>query len=545
MTRLRAILLLLLLGLVMPGPVQADDNEAYTKVLDRLTSVQHFSDRPVLFIIGFDTTKSMSVEFDRAKRITQLILSRYGAPTDSVFVFGFANKPEVLPATSSPKEIPAQGSDKVLGTLNEGILSLPRSSEFGTVFGRAKLFALQKATELGKSRNVVVMLFSDNNSELEMGTDERKKLEALEASTTAAETIPLLSQGVSPLWMTLYTNSFPDSRPLPGPDGETDLESPRLAWAARRMGTQVLEFIEPANPRISSFPATVSVQFLGPVQPDTASLMVDGQGAQKAEFREGRASWSLPTLKPGSHVLVAQAVLPDGKVRNAELPITVASGGGGEPGAGTAGSPPGSSSGTNPGPGADSSSSPALRTSPTPSASPSPGSTLPEEGGSGAPWVLLLLLAAAAVGVFLLSTKPARVRVVGPQGEESYVLAKGGVLRLGGTARVENELIFSDPSLSETIAEVRGGGFGKAVIAPNPALKDGTVEVETDDGHMATENGEPLLTTATVTWTSARGQKEVYSVIKEGAQKGGGAGSGEHFGGGALAGDDDGGDWRS
>lgn len=533
MTRLWRITLALLCLALLGQPVSADDSEAYTKVLDRLTSVEHFSDRPVLFIIGFDTTKSMSVEFDRAKRVTQLILSRYGAPGDAVFVFGFANKPAVLPGTTTPKAIPMDGSDKVLATLNEGILSLPRSSEFGTVFGRAKLFALEKAQELGRQRNVVVLLFSDNNSELEMGTDERKKLEVLESSsTTSAETIPLMSQGVSPLWMTIYTNSFPDATPLAGPDGKTGLDSPRLAWAARRMGSQVLEFIEPANPRITAFPADVSVQFLGPVQPAEASLTVDGQDARKATFSDGRASWSLPALEPGSHLLFAQAVLPDGKVRTAELSITVSN----RPD--TSPTPPSAAS------------TGGVAPSPTPTAAaalPSPSPTPAEKqegGGFPIPLALLIILAAIAAGIFLLSTRPARFRVIGPRGEESFVLPKGQSVRIGGTARVEGERIFADSSLSETIAQVASTGFGKARISPNASLKDGSVEVETDEGATVTDSGETLLTSATVTWTSPRGLKEVFSVVKEESSTSSAAGS-EHFGGESGAGGDDGGDWRS
>ena len=530
MTRIWLTILLALL--LLSGVATADDNEAYTKVLDRLTSVDHFSDRPVLFIVGFDTTKSMSVEFDRAKRVTQLILSRYGAPGDSVYVFGFANKPVVLPATASPKAIPGEGSDKVLATLNEGILSLPRSSEFGTVFGRAKLFALQKAGEFGAQRNVVVMLFSDNNSELEMGTDERKKLEALEKSTTEAETIPLLSQGgSSPLWMTLYINSFPDSTSLAGPDGETG-ESPRLAWAARRQGTQVLEFIEPANPRVSSFPVSVSVQFLGPTQPAEASLTVDGKNPRKASFADGRATWTLDSLDKGNRLLVAQAVLPDGKVRNAELSITVAAGG-------PAASP---SPRLSPGP----QGTPGVRSTPAgPSASPSPGPSEEEEGGSMAPLFLLALLVVAGIVVGLMSAKPASVRVIGPQGEESFVLPKRRVLRIGGAARVEGDLVFGAGTLGETIATVTSTGFGKAQVAPNANLREGTVEVETDEGNTVLQSGETLLTSATITFTSARGLKEVFTVVKEDANAKS-AGAGEHFGGGAAgASDDDGADWRS
>ena len=526
MKRISGLLLCLLLLL---APALADDNEAYTKVLDRLTSVSHFSDRPVLFIVGFDTTKSMSVEFDRAKRVTQLILSRYGAPGDEVYVFGFANKPAVLPATASPKAIPTAGPDKVLATLNEGILSLPRSSEFGTVFGRAKLFALEKTKEFGGKKNVLVLLFSDNNSELEMGTDERKKLEALEkTAATSSETIPLLSQGASPLWMTLYANRFPDTTPLAGPDGETDLESPRLAWAARRMGTQVLEFIEPSNPRIETFPADVSVQFLGPVQPKEASLTVDGKQVGKSGFDDGRANWSLDSLEPGSHLLFAQAVLPDGKVRTAELPITV--------GRGVAKTPEPKPSPDGPPPAA--SGTPAQ-------ASPTPAAPVEEEPGSMAPLILLALLAAIGAAVFLMSTKPARVRVIGGHSEESYHLPKGKVLRIGGVSRVDGELVYSDPALSESIATVTSAGFGKAKVAPASSLKDGTVEVETDEGQTVLDSGETLTTSATITWTSPRGSQLVFTVVKEDAPSQKVEDSG-HFGGGSSGGDDDSsGDWRA
>jgi hypothetical protein len=531
------ILLALLLLAACLGPARADDSEPYTRVLDRLTSVEHFSDRPVLFIIGFDTTKSMSVEFDQAKRVTQLILSRYGAPGDSVYVFGFANKPQVLPGTTRPKTIPGKGAEKVLATLNEDILSLPRSSEFGTVFGRAKLFALQKAREFGAKRNVVVLLFSDNNSELEMGKDERKKLVALEASSThQSETIPLFSQGVSPLWLTLYTNSFPDTTPLAAPEGASGADNPRLAWAARRMGSQVLEFIEPANPRIDSLPARVSVQFLGPTEPHQASLTVDGKELGKSSFHDGRASWSVDSLTPGGHLLFAQAILDDGKVRTAELQVTMGRGGGAStPSAtGANGNPP------SPGPSASPPASPATA---TPSSSPTPAAG--ESVGSMAPLVLLLILAALAAGVFLLGTRPARVRVIGPNAEESFLLARGRTLRLGGTARVEGELVFADPALSESIAELTGSGFGKARVAPNTGLRDGSVEVETDEGQTVLEAGETLLTSATITWTSPGGRKEVFTVVNE--QSGGAASASEgHFGGqAALSSDSDGGDWRS
>ncbi len=523
--------IILWLSLLLATPVLANDNEAYTKVLDRLTSVPHFSDRPVLFIVGFDTTKSMSLEFDRAKRVTQLILSRYGAPGDQVYVFGFANKPSVLPTTASPKTIPTDKPDAVLATLNEGILSLPRSPEFGTVFGRAKLFGLEKAKEYGGKKNVLVLLFSDNNSELEMGVDERKKLEALESTAaTDSETIPLISQGASPLWMTLYSNSFPDSTPLAGPDGETDRENPRLAWAARRMEAGALEFTEPSSSRIEKFPAKVSVKFIGSVQPKEANLTVDGKRVGKTTFASGEASWTLETLQPGTRLIFAQAVLPDGKVRTAELAVTVGKGQGSDPtpdnGSGSGATPP----------------KPAetpIATSPTPSAPDS------EESGSLAPFIILGLLAAVGAAVFLMSTKPARVRVLGPHSEESYHLHKGKTLRIGGASRVEGELVFSDASLPETIATVQSTGFGNAKVAAASSIKDGTVEVETDEGQTVLEAGETLLTSATITWTSSRGSKLVYSVVKEDAPSQKVEDSG-HFGGGSSSSEDDGGgDWRA
>ena len=206
-----------ILLLLVAGSACAQDNEAYTRVLDKLTSVNHFPDRPILFIIGFDTSKSMSVEFDRSKKLTQTILSRYAAPGDMVYIFGFADKPSVLEATSSPTALTPENPDKQLAAINESLLSLPRSSAKGTVFGRAKLFSLEKAQEFGKDKNVVVLLFSDNNSEIEMGTDERDRLKQLESSVaTRAETVPLYSQGVSRLWLTLYANGFPATAPLAG-----------------------------------------------------------------------------------------------------------------------------------------------------------------------------------------------------------------------------------------------------------------------------------------------------------------------------------------
>lgn len=520
--------------LCLAGPTFADDAEAYTKVFDRLTSLSHFSERPVLFMVGFDTTKSMSVEFDRAKRVTQILLSRYGAPGDSIYIFGFANHPAVLPATKNPKLLPAQGVDSVLATLNEGILGLPRSSEFGTVFGRAKLFALEKASEYGKNRNVVILLFSDNNSELEMGKDERKKLEAMESSlTTKAETIPLLSQGVSPLWLTLYANSFPDSTRLVGPDGEKDLENPRLAWAARRVGSQVLQFIEPANPNLSSFPAGVSVQFLGPTQPKEATLTVDGKNSQKASFSEGRASWTLEALEPGSHLLFAQAVLPDSKVRTAEMTVQVQNGAASTGSDATGDGSSGEDSGTPATP------SPLV----TPVATPTPTPEVEEESSPG-PWILLVIAAAVAGGIYLLSTKPARLSVLGPNGKESFLLTKGKVLRIGGSPRVESDAVFTDPALSESIAHVVGQGFGKAKVFPSGPLSDGSVEIDTDEGHSVLESGELLATTATITWTSDRGNKEIFTLVKEDGTSG--KGESEHFGGQEATSDGtNDADWRS
>ena len=128
------------------------------------------------------------------------------------------------------------------------------------------------------------------------------------------------------------------------------------------------------------------------------------------------------------------------------------------------------------------------------------------------------------------------------------MLPKGRTLRIGGGARVEGDLIFADASLSETIAQVTSSGFGKAKVAPNSGLREGAVEVETDEGTAVLESGENLLTSATVTWTSPRGLKEVYSVVKEegSSQSAQGSGGGEHFGGDSSSGDDGGGgDWRS
>lgn len=168
-----------------------------------------------------------------------------------------------------------------------------------------------------------------------------------------------------------------------------------------------------------------------------------------------------------------------------------------------------------------------------------------------APLLALLVLGAIAAGIFLLSTRPARVRVIGPSSEESFLLPKGRALRIGGDVRVEGDLVYADATLPETIAQVTSTGFGKAIISPNSSLREGTVEMETDEGQTVLESGETLLTSATVTWTSPRGRKEVYSLVKEDSStsaRGGGAESG-HFAGGSSpsAGTDssDSGDWRS
>lgn len=535
MNRLWAIGFLFLALLITPG--LADDSEAYTTVLDRLTSIDHFSENPILFVVGFDTTKSMSVEFDRAKRVTQLILSRYGAPGDSVFIFGFANKPTILPQTLAPKVLPSKGIDQVVASLNEAITSMPRSSDFGTIFGRAKLFALEKVKEVGDKRNVAVLLFTDNNSELDMGVNEREKLKATEASLKVrSETFPLKSQGVSKLWMTLYVNDFPDRTKLVTPDGSSDVDSPRLAWAANRMGSQSLSFTAPANPKIESLPLEVAVHFLGPVAPKQASLIIDGKEIGKTGFDEGRAGWTISELAPGSHLLFAQAVLSDGKVRTAELPITV----------GLKAASGSSANNTNTSP--DAASDPLAATpEATAEVSASPDNQANEkEEGSFAPLIFLGILGLAGLAVYLLSTKPARVRLIGPRLEESYALARGQTLRLGGAARVADELVFSDPALAETIAIVSGQGFGKAKIAPVEP-KDGSVELETSEGIFVTESGEELLTTVSITFTSPRGQKEVYTLVKE-EQKASSSGGEGHFAGSGPAGENNessGGDWRS
>ena len=513
--------LLLLLSLCTVGICQ--ENEAYTRVLDKLTSIQHFSDRPVLFIIGFDTSKSMSVEFDRSKKLTQTILSRYAAPGDSVYIFGFADKPSVLANTQTPQQLQVTQVEKQIASLNEGLLSLPRSSAKGTVFGRAKLFSLEKAQEVGASQNTVVMLFSDNNSEIEMGTDERERLKNLEAQiASTAETIPLQSKGVAHLWLTLYTNSFPNTSPLAGPDGATDLDNPRLAWAARRVGSQTLEFIAPSSSRVEGNSTEVTVQFLGSSEPRSATLTVDGKDSQKTSFQDGRASWSLNDIQPGSHLLFAQAELADGKVRTAEKEVTFA--------AVQAPTPTPTQA--------------APVQTPEPVVTPTPE---PEKKESGSfpiiPFIILLVIGAV---LYFASMKSIKIRVIGPDSEESFLLPKGKSVRLGGKARVENDLLFTSGELKETIASVRCLPFGKAKIFVNGNLREGTVEVETDEGYSVGETGEPLITSATCTFIDERNRKQVFTFVKEDAS-GPGAEEAEHFGSGIDSGGDSssGGDWRS
>ena len=494
--------------------VSAKEEEAYTRVLDSLTGIHHFAKRPVLFIIGFDTSKSMSVEFDRSKKLTQTILSRYSAPGDSVFVFGFADKPSVLEATKEPRLISRDKPDSQIASINEGLLSLPRSKAKGTVFGRAKLFALEKMAELGRNKNVVVLLFSDNNSEIEMGTNERERLQSLERSVaTNSETMPLSSQGVAPLWLTLYTNSFSHKVPLAGPDGQTNLDNPRLAWAARRVGSQTLQFVSPASPRIESNNFEVTVQFLGSSEPKSATLTVDGQEQQHSAFREGRASWELSDLEPGSHLLLVQAVLADGKVRTQEMQIQQQ----------------------------------AVR-EPTTLPSPQPTKSEPETPeNSSFPFLPVIILAALGAGVYFLSLKPVRVRVIGPDSEESFLIPKGKSLRIGGKPRVESDLVFLEGDLKETIASIRCLSFGKPKIFLDHNLREGSIEGETDEGYSVGESGEPLSTSATLIFSSERGHKKVFTLVKEDAS-GARAEESEHFGASSRSGEEastDGGDWRS
>lgn len=524
-TSLRQFITLLFILLASVSPTLSQENEAYTRTLDRLTSVKHFSDRPVLFLIGFDTSKSMSVEFDRSKKLTQTILSRYSVPGDSVFIFGFADQPSVLPATEKPRTISTSNPDREIASINESLLSLPRSSAQGTVFGRAKLFALEKAQEFGADKNVVVLLFSDNYSEVEMGNNERERLKDLEKKVTAeSETLPLLSQGVSPLWLTFYTNSFPNTTTLLGPDGKSGGDNPRLAWAAHRAGSQTLEFVSPASSRIESREVEVVVQFLGSSEPQKALLSVGQTGQQEAAFDGGRATWNLKDLEPGTHLLVAQAVLADGKVRNAEKQIVIAP------------------------------STPVSTATPSPVASPQPApepSSTPEEkpsepkGSGGFPFLALLVPLVAGAALYFLSQKSIKIRVIGPDSEESFLLPSGQSIRVGGTPRVESERVFRSNDLTQTIVSVRCQPFGKAKLFVPSNLGQSSVEVETDEGFTVGESGEPLLTTATATYTDERGRKQVFTLVKEDAS-GGGAEEAGHFGSGAREEvSNDNVDWRS
>ena len=124
-------------------------------------------------------------------------------------------------------------------------------------------------------------------------------------------------------------------------------------------------------------------------------------------------------------------------------------------------------------------------------------------------------------------------------------MQKGRSVRVGGKPRVDADLVFESAELSETLASVRCLSFGKAKIFVNHNLRQGTVEVETDEGYSVGESGEPLLTSATVTYTDERDRKRVFTLVKEDAS-GPGAEEAEHFGGsGEEASGDAGGDWRS
>ena len=303
------------------------------------------------------------------------------------------------------------------------------------------------------------------------------------------------------------------------PDGSQNSDNPRLAWAARRVGSQTLQFISPANNRVETDRLTVAVQFLGSSEPASANLSVDGKDTLKTTFQDGVASWDLPNLQPGSHLLFAQAVMADGKIRSAEMEVLVAT----------------------PAPVATPSATPTPpRPTPTPSATPEEE---PEESGSP-PIIPFILLCIAAAVVYFLSNKPIKVRVIGPDSEESFLIPKGKSVRVGGTARVESDLVFKSEGLGQSIASVRCLPFGKAKVFCNEEVREGTVEVETDEGYTVGQTGEPLLTSATVTHTDERGRKKVFTLVKE---DGSGPGAEEeHFGssGGEEAGDS-GSDWRA
>ncbi len=493
-----------------------EDGESYTKLHDRLMSIPGFNDHPILFIVGFDTSKSMSIQFDRAKQLTQTFLNRYASPGDSVYLFGFATTPVAVPGTDPPVTIPQEDPERTVVRINEALLNLGFSSEEGTLFTRGKLHALTQAAEHGPDRNVVVMLFADNYSELNLGLDERKRLEDREKSLRVqGETFPLLSQQVSPLWLTLYVNPFPDKTPLAGPRGQEKVDKPRLAWAARRIASQTLAFVEPESSKIEQLPVTVKVRFTGFSETEQATLTIDGEQSQSADFDNGLATFTVEDLKNGDRVFFVQAVLADGKVRTAERTFQVSLKSDG-----------------------------ASESLPTP-VTPTPEQAVPPspESRGDFPWALILLLGGLAVGVYLMSLKPVGVQVIGPDSEKSFMLSKGANLRLGGKPATDADLVFSHDSLAKPILTVKNVSFGKVEIRPHDNLEDGSVEVETAEGHFASEQGEPLLTSATATWTSSRGRKLVFTLVKEEKSRPK-SDTSERFGVGEEEGDD-GTDWRS
>jgi len=299
---------------------------------------------------------------------------------------------------------------------------------------------------------------------------------------------------------------------LSGPDGEADLDNPRLAWAARRVGSQTLDFIAPASDRLNSGKFDVVVQFLGSSEPESAVLSLDGSNQKETSFRNGRASWSLGGIEPGAHLLFVQAVLADGKVRTAEKQITVNA-----PAAAVTPTPP-------------------PKPSQTPKADPKP------KAKGSFPFIPLLVILVIAVALYFLSLKPVKIRVIGPESEESFLLAKGKSVRVGGKARVESDLLFPSEDLPETIVSVRCLSFGKAKVFANSSLRQGSVEVETDEGFSVGDNGEPLTTSATATFLDERGRARVFTLVKEDASSAR-AEETEHFGSGEEAADS--GDWRA
>ncbi len=110
---------------------------------------------------------------------------------------------------------------------------------------------------------------------------------------------------------------------------------------------------------------------------------------------------------------------------------------------------------------------------------------------------------------------------------------------------MESEQVFRSNGLIETVVSVRCLAFGKAKVFPNSTLRQGSVEVETDEGYTVGESGETLVTSATVTYTDERDRKQVFTLVKEDASRPGAEEAG-HFSSGAREespADDV--DWRS